>query len=234
MLHSHTLSLSVFESGFAESTSDIALEPPSPDDASISDAGAFAQQFDDSDFEDDDVLDNDGDFPIDDPDAQANVAGPPPNDDTLSDTSATASSGPSSSTISNKRASVGDDEVSETHNVLGPDATDEQNDEQDDEQSARNTRPKLSHPSTPRTKEMRLERAVQVPSSPLRTVEILPVQSRSEPEVSGPKKARVVVKDVAYATYRAVLYYVRLLCTIGYHYLCYAYTYVDCMRPNPY
>ncbi|PIL22908.1 hypothetical protein GSI_15604 [Ganoderma sinense ZZ0214-1] len=207
----------MFGSGFAESASDLALlpEPPSPDDASVSDAGAFAQQFDDSDFEDDDVLDNDGDFPIDDSDPPADVSGPPPNedddDDALPSTSTgAAGSGPSSSTVGNKRASVEDDETSETNNVLGLDAADEQ--EQDQDQSARNTRPKLSHPSTPRTREMALERETQVPSSPLRTVEILPVQvqDRPPPEVTvpGPTKARVVVKDVAYTTYRAVLYYI--------------------------
>ncbi|KAM5538632.1 hypothetical protein V8D89_007661 [Ganoderma adspersum] len=200
----------MFGSGFAESASDLALvpEPPSPDDASVSDAGAFAQQFDDSDFEDDDVLDSDGDIPIDDSDPPADVPGPPPQDDVLPSTPpAVADGDPSGSTVSNKRASVEDDETSETHNVLGMDAADEQ----DQDQSTRNTRPKLSHPSTPRTREMTLEReSPQVPSSPLRTVEVLPVQSPPQPEVSvpGPKKARVVVKDVAYATYRAVLYYI--------------------------
>ena len=202
----------MFGSGFSESASDLALvpEPPSPDDVSVSDAGAFAQQFDDSDFEDDDVLDGDGDFPIDDSDSPTDVPGPPPKDDVLPSTPPGVADGDSSgSTVNNKRASVEDDETSETHNVLGMDAADDH----DQEQSARNTRPKLSHPSTPRTREMTLEReSPRVPSSPLRAVEILPVQSPPQPEVTvpGPKKARVVVKDVAYATYRAVLYYVRL------------------------
>ncbi|KAI1794804.1 hypothetical protein LXA43DRAFT_1072322 [Ganoderma leucocontextum] len=203
----------MFGSGFAESASDIDLcpEPTSPDDASVSDAGAFAQQFDDSDFEDDDMLDNDDDFPIDDSDAQDAVSGPPPNEDVLPSTLTNAVGGdPSSNSNSNKRASVGDDESSETHNVLGLDAADEQDQDQDQDQdqSARNTRPKLSHPSTPRSRDMALEQEMQVPSSPVRSVVILPVQSRPQPEVPGPKKAQVVVKDVAYATYRAVLYYI--------------------------
>ena len=222
MLHSHVHFSSVFGSGFAESASDIdlRLEPASPDDASVSDAGALAQQFDDSDFEDDDMLDTD-DFPIDDSDAQDAPSSTPPHEDRLpSATISTVEDSPSesNSTHSNKRASAGDDETSETHNVLGLDA----DDEQDEEQSGRNTRPKLSHPSTPRSKDVALEQERQVPSSPLRPVEILPVQSRPQPEMPGPKKARVVVRDVAYATYRAVLYYVRLcsllfapLCTRG-------------------
>ncbi|KIJ45648.1 hypothetical protein M422DRAFT_59802 [Sphaerobolus stellatus SS14] len=49
----------------------------------------------------------------------------------------------------------------------------------------RNVRPKLSHSSTPRSVQQPLERT----------------------EFPGPKKTRVVVRDVAYPTYRAVLYY---------------------------
>ena len=59
---------------------------------------------------------------------------------------------------------------------------------------SRNVRQKLAHPSSPRA----------------RLAQIIPRSSAAvvEREVPGPPKLRVVVKDVAYATYRAVLYYV--------------------------
>lgn len=57
----------------------------------------------------------------------------------------------------------------------------------------RNVRQKLAHPSSPRAKEAQI-----IPHGP----------TGVEKEVPGPPKLRVVVKDVAYATYRAVLYYV--------------------------
>ena len=59
---------------------------------------------------------------------------------------------------------------------------------------SRNVRQKLAHPSSPRAKEAQI-----IPRGPPTVV---------EREVPGPPKLRVVVKDVAYATYRAVLYYV--------------------------
>ncbi|KAI0056539.1 hypothetical protein BV25DRAFT_1864558 [Artomyces pyxidatus] len=65
--------------------------------------------------------------------------------------------------------------------------------EQDDGES-RNVRPKLSHPSSPR-------------NSPAPAVVATRFNSRGRDDVPGPQKQRVVVKDVAYATYRAVLYY---------------------------
>ena len=50
----------MFNSGFAESTSDADLlqEASVPDDASVSDVGAYAQHFDDSDAEDEDIWEN--------------------------------------------------------------------------------------------------------------------------------------------------------------------------------
>ncbi|TFY81133.1 hypothetical protein EWM64_g2869 [Hericium alpestre] len=55
----------------------------------------------------------------------------------------------------------------------------------------RNVRLKLQHPSSPRTSPERLGRCAG-PAAP----------------ASGPPKLRVIVKDVAYSTYRAILYYV--------------------------
>jgi hypothetical protein len=59
---------------------------------------------------------------------------------------------------------------------------------------SRNVRQKLAHPSSPRASDAQI-----IPRG---------VPSVVEKEALGPPKLRVVVKDVAYATYRAVLYYV--------------------------
>lgn len=66
---------------------------------------------------------------------------------------------------------------------------------------SRNVRPKLSHPSSPSSKDVSL----MTDSEFSNNVSLLP----ETPGVSGPKKMRVIVGDVAYATYKAVLYYVR-------------------------
>ena len=72
--------------------------------------------------------------------------------------------------------------------------TDGNNNGEGEDGKARNVRQKVAHPSSPRTSD----------------VQIIPrgVAPLVEREVPGPPKLRVVVKDVAYATYRAVLYYV--------------------------
>ena len=204
----------VFSSGFAESTCDVDMHPdPAPsDEASVSEFGAFAQHFDDSDFEDEDddpaTLDNDNDFQIDDPNRhdrdpqeQDGLSGHQLGEDVLP-TPLTKSAATPLPSGSNKRISISGDETHETQNVLGPDACDET------DQSARNTRAKLSHPSTPRSRGVTPEQEAQLRSPPPRAVEISQVQRTPDGDVPGPKKARVVVKDVAYTTYRAVLYYV--------------------------
>jgi hypothetical protein len=74
-------------------------------------------------------------------------------------------------------------------------ADDEQDGDQDGEgevKKSRNVRQKVAHPSSPRA------RNAQIPRGP----------TLVERDVPGPPKLRVVVKDVAYTTYRAVLYYV--------------------------
>lgn len=65
----------------------------------------------------------------------------------------------------------------------------------------RNVRPKRSHPSSPRSKDV----SVMTDSDCSIRVALLPETTA----VPGPKKMQVVVGDVAYATYKAVLYYVR-------------------------
>ncbi|KAG1715720.1 hypothetical protein ID866_1436 [Astraeus odoratus] len=67
------------------------------------------------------------------------------------------------------------------------------------EDESRNVEAKLSHPSSPRN-----------PGTPFRSDQEQ-VQAAGPPEKEetiGPKKMRVVIKDVAYATYKAVLYYI--------------------------
>lgn len=67
----------------------------------------------------------------------------------------------------------------------------------DNETEGRNVRPKLSHPSSPGNSTLAFDR---------HEPEWQHV-SRSDP-LHGPNKLHVVIKDVAYTTYRAVLYYV--------------------------
>jgi hypothetical protein len=66
---------------------------------------------------------------------------------------------------------------------------------------SRNVRQKIVHPSSPRASDAQI--------SPRGSATAV------EREVPGPPKLRVVVKDVAYTTYRAVLYYVfRFFCLL--------------------
>ena len=65
-----------------------------------------------------------------------------------------------------------------------------------EDEKPRNVRQKVAHPSSPRG-----ANAQMLPRSTTTT---------ADKDVPGPPKLRVVVKDVAYATYRAVLYYVLL------------------------
>ena len=65
-----------------------------------------------------------------------------------------------------------------------------------EDEKPRNVRQKVAHPSSPRGANAQL-----IPRSVATTI---------DRDIPGPPKLRVVVKDVAYATYRAVLYYVLL------------------------
>lgn len=73
-----------------------------------------------------------------------------------------------------------------------------------DEQESRNVRQKISHPSSPRS-----ERADVALESPVGPPTHVKAEAQKEP-VLGPPKLQVVVKDAAYATYRAVLFYVSI------------------------
>ncbi|RPD77408.1 hypothetical protein L226DRAFT_532213 [Lentinus tigrinus ALCF2SS1-7] len=181
----------MFSSGFSESAMDLEADAdmgPGADDASVSDLGTLSQQFDDSDFDDDDdQMDNDADFPADDLEGTRPTDGDPSRLDTP--------------TTSNKRISVTTDETIEHPVLFEVDMLDQSDDQGP---STRNTRPKLSHPSTPRSRELALENN-DAPSPPAQD---LPTATRAQSEVPGPRKTRVVVRDVAYTTYCAVLYYI--------------------------
>ncbi|KAL1950799.1 hypothetical protein VTO73DRAFT_5923 [Trametes versicolor] len=184
----------MFSSGFAEaapvdSGDADALDDSQQDDASVSSVTAYARHFDDSDFEDDEesvMLENDRDETVE----------PPPLGELRSPTLADDKKPISTDDTSSQKRRAEDEETpseSERENAA---------DDGEDPQTQRNTRPKLSHPSSPRSRDVGLEQ----PTTPLGVVE--PKPARNIPEVPGPKKLRVVVKDVAYATYRAVLYYI--------------------------
>lgn len=64
----------------------------------------------------------------------------------------------------------------------------------------RNVQPKLSHPSSPRSNNVALDTNAYN--------WIKPTAPTEGKEVAGPKKMRVFIRDVAYATYKAVLYYI--------------------------
>jgi hypothetical protein len=84
-------------------------------------------------------------------------------------------------------------DLPEQVSVESVEPVDGDHDGEGEDRKSRNVRQKLAHPSSPRARNAQI-----IPRGP----------TLVEREVSGPPKLRVVVKDVAYATYRAVLYYV--------------------------
>ncbi|GBE83235.1 hypothetical protein SCP_0502820 [Sparassis crispa] len=183
----------MFHSGFAEASSDgpafdfesASLDSDPADDGA--DTSSLTRQFEDSDDEDDDeVLDNDQDQ---DHDIEVVNRDPPPD---------AAPEGVHENVQSNSS------DVFESWQGIGDEHSSQQGTAESDEQPHRNVRAKLSHPSSPRTRELALEQQeVNVPPAPNP-----PADANPSSTVPGPRKTRVVVRDVAYATYRAVLYYI--------------------------
>lgn len=190
----------MFSSGFAEgSSSDLTggfdiCDLPSQSQDGISRGADFAVYFDDSDFEDEEsaVLDNDHDSLT-----------PPP----------ACSEQRDSMPRSDQDQNLVDDSHSQKrrtereNSTPGAEPEDLVACEDDGSQSRRNTRPKLSHPSSPRSREMELNQS-DAHTSPPSTNTTSPAEMATTVEVPGPKKAHIPVRDVAYTTYRAVLYYV--------------------------
>jgi len=77
-------------------------------------------------------------------------------------------------------------------NEISVPSTNEAANEVREDEEGRNVRPKLSHPSSPARS----------------SNTIYPIVTPTADSTPGPPKMRVIVKDVAYSTYRAVLYYI--------------------------
>jgi hypothetical protein len=84
-------------------------------------------------------------------------------------------------------------DLPEQVSVESVEPADGDHDGEGEDRKSRNVKQKLAHPSSPRARNAQI-----IPRGP----------TLVEREVPGPPKLRVVVKDVAYTTYRAVLYYV--------------------------
>lgn len=181
----------VFNTGWAETSSgqpSMDLDSGRSLDTNISDdtseVHSLARQFEDSDDEDDD----DDDMLI---DTDTDVNRDHPRDTIPSeDTHPVIESGPLDALGS--WTSVIEEE-GPLQNLADP-----------NDSIHRNVRPKLSHPSTPRSRESPLDQ--QEPDD--RCVSSAPSEAAANQQLDGPKRVHVVVRDVAYATYRAVLYYV--------------------------
>lgn len=205
----------MFHAGFAETAgqdvldwNDMAgIDADMEDEAGSSTTDAFSsslvRQFEDSDDEDDDedddmtmVLDSNPDFIL--KQAQSRTQG----------TAAISTEQKHMQPVSGSESSDTLESCTTVPDIsIGPADTDER------AQYQCNVCAKLSHPSTPRTREIDLgqdhtERSVshEVQASDLTQGSIN--ASRNLSTLPGPKKMHVVVRDVAYATYRAVLYYV--------------------------
>ena len=191
----------MFSSGFSETTE--GSVPPGADrdrdsqsdvgDELTSEAGSFSsskwtRHFEDSDDEDDEVFVDGIDHDIDEVQAEMTLESAPSSQTTMS---SDIVSGADGSTIA--ASSTPTMIVSEDTATAGLD------NELDDPNSNRNVRPKLSHPSSPRSRSSFVSVKHHEPG--------WHHVSKSD-STPGPSKLRVVVKDVAYTTYRGVLYYV--------------------------
>ncbi|KAH7920470.1 hypothetical protein BV22DRAFT_1039810 [Leucogyrophana mollusca] len=160
---------SMFGSGFAEASSDqLSSRAHSDTDDGGSDSTYLMRQFNDSDDEEED-------------------------EELLSDTTDEPSLDGTVEVPSSEEATGSSANRSES---TAPTSEDAQPPEDSEEQ--RNVRAKLSHPSTPRSRELALEKS-DVDWS---------ILAPGPQAIPGPKKLRVVIRDVAYTTYRAVLYYI--------------------------
>jgi hypothetical protein len=173
----------VFGSGFAE-TSDVTASAAGDTQSDVDDAASetpsfssskWTRHFEDSDDEDDEIfIDSTEDIPF---ESVSNIQTTLPSGSLVRRDSVVSLPSPTKDT-SEDPATVGSD----------------------NEIEGRNVRPKLSHPSSPGSRTLALEK--QEPE--------WQHLSKSDP-LYGPSKLHVVVKDVAYTTYRAVLYYVRAI-----------------------
>jgi hypothetical protein len=173
----------VFCSGFVEASTDVNMANPQPDHDdgdTASDSTCLFRQFEDSDDEEDDLMSDlpdepsfDGTIELDVPDTNISRTTPPVVEDSVVEHS---------------------EGTANADNGVVPSIIIE-------EEESRNVRPKLSHPSSPRS----MDGSLMMGPDCLNHVSLPP----ETPAVPGPKKMQIIVGDAAYATYKAVLYYVR-------------------------
>ncbi|KIK94340.1 hypothetical protein PAXRUDRAFT_828092 [Paxillus rubicundulus Ve08.2h10] len=174
---------SMFSSGFAEASADHTtshLQPDTDEGDAASDSTCLFRQFEDSDDEEDDLMQS--------------ITDEPSFDDSLEFDPPEASSPPTTGSTSQVEGS--------TVEHLGRTENGESNEGPAivlEAEEHRNVRPKHSHPSSPKTKDVSL-----MTDPDQSRLSVLPMR----PIPPGPKKMRVVIGDVAYATYIAVLYYI--------------------------
>lgn len=178
-------SFQVFGSGFVEASTNVNMGHPQQDHDdgdTASDLTSLFRQFEDSDDEEDDLMSDLPDEPsfdtIIEPDAPEASVSPTSGEAPMYEDAAANLSEGTTNTENNVVPSVAEGDES------------------------RNVKPRLSHPSSPRNKDVSLMTDPYLANS---FTACLP----ETPPVPGPRKMRVIVDDVAYATYKAVLYYVR-------------------------
>ncbi|OAX42125.1 hypothetical protein K503DRAFT_683973 [Rhizopogon vinicolor AM-OR11-026] len=165
----------MFSSGFSEASSDQSHQSGVDTDDGASEDTYLGRQFDDSDDEDDEFTTQTIDEPSFDGTAESQIeedAGP---------------SLPVASPNNHESGALSVEDDTQVSSGL-------------EDVQIRNVRPKLSHPSSPRSHDVALDKG-ELDWTKLST----PPEVK---EVVGPKKMRVVIRDVAYATYKAVLYYI--------------------------
>lgn len=178
----HSLSL-VFGSGFVEASADVNMANPQPDHDegdTASDSTYLFRQFEDSDDEEDDMSD---------------LSDEPSFDGTIEPDVTETGVSHTMPPVVEDSAGKHFEGTASTENSVVPSIIIEGDE-------FLGVEPRFSHPSSPRSKDVSLVTnpdCLNRVSSPPET-----------PTVPGPKKMQVVVGDVPYATYKAVLYYVRL------------------------
>ncbi|KAG8214652.1 hypothetical protein J3R82DRAFT_9730 [Butyriboletus roseoflavus] len=175
---------SMFGSGFVEASTDVDMGHPQSDHDegdTRSDSTCLFRQFEDSDDEEDDLM---SDLPD-----ELSFDGTIETD--VPETGASHTTGEGS--VVEDSAVKHIEGTENVENAVEPEIVAEGDE-------PRNVRPKLSHPSSPRSKDV----ALMTDPECSNRVPLLP----EIPTVPGPKKMRVIVGDVAYATYKAVLYYI--------------------------
>ncbi|EPQ51070.1 hypothetical protein GLOTRDRAFT_81686 [Gloeophyllum trabeum ATCC 11539] len=180
----------MFGSGFAEASTDgptLSVGQGSHVEDGSSDIDMTSREYEDSDDEDEDATDNDAELDnreaavpeLEDARMKPDVSEDHSEDVPMDGGNVAGASGELSSATEDWQ------DVETTQMGMGA------------QEGARNVRPKLQHPSSPRSSEVGLLRRAENGSV-----------TTAGGSVPGPSKLKVIVRDVAYNTYLAVLYYV--------------------------